>query len=183
MFRPLLFIVLLVSIPLIDSVGGSPGIAGQKAPEWQIKSWIDDNGKPTNVRLADYKGKVVYILCFQSWCPGCHSVGFPTLKQLVKDYEQNHDVAFVSIQTVFEGSSVNTIDKVRSTQLKYSLKIPMGHDPGSRNTGYRSSIMSSYRTGGTPWVIIIDKQGKVVFNDFHIRVPRAKSIINGLLNG
>ncbi|AMS41435.1 hypothetical protein N7E70_011930 [Aminobacter sp. NyZ550] len=28
--------------------------------------------------------------------------------------------------------------------------------------------MQDYRTGGTPWFIIIDPAGKVVFNDFHL---------------
>ena len=37
--------------------------------------------------------------------------------------------------------------------------------------------MREYRTGGTPWVIVIDKQGKVVFNDYHIdRDVAAKGI-------
>lgn len=55
----------------------SYGILGQRAPEWDVRQWFNlPDGKDT-VDLGDYKGKVVYLYCFQSWCPGCHSSGFP----------------------------------------------------------------------------------------------------------
>ena len=33
--------------------------------------------------------------------------------------------------------------------------------------------MRDYRTGGTPWMILIDPQRRVVFNDFGIDVEKA----------
>jgi len=158
------------------------GIVGKKAPELNIKSWIDKDGKPAQIKLAHYKGKVIYLLCFQSWCPGCHKYGFPTLKKLSDAFKDNENIVFLAVQTVFEGSWTNTEDKVRKTQLKYGLKISIGHDPGSSSTGNRSSVMGSYRTGGTPWVIIIDKNGTVVFNDFHVDPEKAVIGLKRLVN-
>ena len=44
------------------------GILGQLAPELNLSTWIDDNGKKTeSVRLIDYRGKVVYLYFFQDW--------------------------------------------------------------------------------------------------------------------
>jgi thiol-disulfide isomerase/thioredoxin len=40
--------------------------------------------------------------------------------------------------------------------------------------------MGRYRTGGTPWVVIIDKQGTVRFNDFHISAAQARRLIDDL---
>jgi len=40
--------------------------------------------------------------------------------------------------------------------------------------------MRAYRSGGTPWVVMIDKQGKVVFNDFHIDTDVAVNAIERL---
>ena len=40
--------------------------------------------------------------------------------------------------------------------------------------------MQRYRTGGTPWVVIMDKQGVVRFNDFRITPDRAKKMIDEL---
>lgn len=41
----------------------------------------------------------------------------------------------------------------------------MGHDSPSHESD-RPYIMKAYRTGGTPWTVIIDKQGRIRFNDF-----------------
>jgi uncharacterized protein with von Willebrand factor type A (vWA) domain len=41
--------------------------------------------------------------------------------------------------------------------------------------------MRSYRTGGTPWTILIDPEGTVIFNDFHIDPARAVPAIRGLI--
>jgi len=44
------------------------GIFGQEAPELELNSWIDGNGKPMDpVKLKVYRGKVVYLYFFQDW--------------------------------------------------------------------------------------------------------------------
>ena len=44
------------------------GILGRQAPELNLSTWIDGNGKKTeSVRLGDYRGKVVYLYFFQDW--------------------------------------------------------------------------------------------------------------------
>lgn len=155
------------------------GMLGQKAPSWDIGYWIDANGDETQINLEDYDGKVIYILAFQSWCPGCHSVGFPTLKKVKENFEGSEDLEFFVVQTVFEGHSSNTKDKLRSTQEKYDLKIPFGHDVGSENT--YPDLMTKYQTRGTPWVIIIDKKGEVRYSQFHIETAEANSLLKDLL--
>jgi hypothetical protein len=73
----------------------------------------------------------------------------------------------VGIQTVFEGYSINTKDKLRKNQLKHELKIPMAHAAGNYQTHEIPAIMQNYRSGGTPWTVIIDPKGTVVYNQFH----------------
>jgi hypothetical protein len=85
------------------------------------------------------------------------------------------------VQTVFEGYSFNSQDKLRPNQLKYELKIPMAHAPGNRDTHEIPAVMKNYRSGGTPWTVIIDPQGKVVYNNFHIQPHRAVALIERLL--
>ena len=60
---------------------------------------------------------------------------------------------------------------MRKIQLQYGLQMPMGHDPGPDNQ--RSSTMMDYRTGGTPWMILINPERKVVFNDYSINAQQA----------
>lgn len=147
------------------------GIEGRIAPELEIDYWIDRHGDSTHFQLADHEGKWIFLKCFQSWCPGCHAHGFPALKRVSDALADNPNIAFAGIQTVFEGRYTNTVDKVRDIQLRYDLRMPMGHDPGL-NEGHPQTMVD-YRTGGTPWMILIDPQRQVVFNDFGIDVDKA----------
>jgi hypothetical protein len=55
----------------------------------------------------------------------------------------------------------------------------MGHDPGT--TGKRSSIVERYRTGGTPWTILIDRAGVVRANEFHFAPEESIKLLDELL--
>ena len=95
----------------------------------------------------------------------------------------NDHVVFIAVQTVFEGYSFNTKDKLRKNQIEYTLNIPMAHEAGNSDTHEIPAVMRRYRSGGTPWVVLIDPSGKVVFNDFHIKVANAMSLIERLIDG
>lgn len=146
-----------------------------QAPELRVTQWIDGSGKELKnpVKLADFKGKFKVIYAFQHWCPGCHKVGLPSLQKMVKALDGNENVKFLAIQTVFEGASKNTFDKIIETQKEYNLNIPFGHDDGSQNGESRSSTMTDYQTGGTPWFIFIDEKDNIVFADFHLNTEAA----------
>jgi thiol-disulfide isomerase/thioredoxin len=145
-----------------------------KAPELEVEQWIDANGNVSKtIELRDFKDKFKVVYCFQSWCAGCHSRGFPSLKKMVTALKDNGNIAFLAIQTVFEGHDTNTYDKLLETQKQYDLKIPFGHDSGDESSNNISKVMLNYRTGGTPWFILIDKNNSVVFADFHLNVANA----------
>lgn len=164
----------LKNIEAMNSTKNSYGIGGQKAPEWNVKDWVNGNGnKIEPIKLSDYKGKFKVIYCFQSWCPGCHSVGLPSLQAMTEALKDNDNVKFLAVQTVFEGASSNTYEKMLEVQKKYNLKIPFGQDNGDETTRNISNIMYNYRTGGTPWFIFIDQEDNVVFNDYHLNTDKA----------
>ena len=144
------------------------GIVGLSAPELAIDYWIDRNGEPTGFSMAESRGKWVLLKCFQDWCPGCHSSGFPMLKQFSDRFWDHPKVAIAGIQTVFEGFSTNTLEDVRKNQLRYELPITMGHDAGDPDGDHRPDTMRHYRTGGTPWVILVNPDGVVVHNSYHV---------------
>lgn len=159
------------------------GILGHQAPELTVSKWIDGEGKPMKtVQLAQFKEKVVFILTWQSWCPGCHRIGFPNLKKVYEHFKSENklgsDVVFLAIQTPFEGLETNTFDKLRPTQEEFDLPIPFGHD----SVGNYPNLMKDYKTGGTPWNIILDKEHKVVFNNFRIEAASAIKLIEKILN-
>jgi thiol-disulfide isomerase/thioredoxin len=121
-----------------------------RAPEFNIDQWIDKNGIKTKpIKLSDFKGRFKVLLCFQSWCPGCHSKGLPHLKKMVEALEGSEKITFLAVQTVFEGYHTNTYQKIIDIQKHYNLKIPFGHD-AAKNGQSKSQFMTNYKTGGTP---------------------------------
>ena len=109
-------------------------------------------------------------------------MGFPTLKKLTEKFNGNNRVVFLAVQTVFEGYGYNTQEKLRKNQLKYGVKVPMAHATGNPENHLLPEIMINYRSGGTPWTVIIDPQGWVAFNDFHIEAEPAAEFIEKLLS-
>jgi thiol-disulfide isomerase/thioredoxin len=170
--------VILVMAACSNAWAEDRGIVGKPAPEWGVDRWLNLPEGKTTIDVSDYRNKVLYLYCFQSWCPGCHQRGFPTLQKMIRQFRENDDVAFVAVQTVFEGFSSNTFDRAREIAKQYSLEIPIGQ---SGEQDRPSELMGRYRTGGTPWVIIVDRGGVVRFNDFHIGVPQATQMIGQLL--
>ncbi len=57
--------------------------------------------------------------------------------------------------------------------------IPIGHDPGV--DGGSPELMGAYRTGGTPWTVIIGPERRVCFDGFQIEPATAGAIIGQLL--
>lgn len=143
-----------------------------KAQEFDVAYWIDSNGEQIeSVLLADFENKFKVIFCFQSWCPGCHSIGFPNFKKIVDALNGNPNIAFIAIQTVFEGFEENTFDKIGKHQRQYDLKIPFGHDAGVDGLS-SSRFMERYQTRGTPWFVLIDQDNNILFSDFHLNVDK-----------
>ncbi len=175
----MLILTFFLSMLMVNSNTAQPlrGILHQKAPDWEVNEWFQLPAGAESLDLADFQGKVIYLYCFQSWCPGCHKYGFPTLKKVLARFQNDADVAIVAIQTTFEGFSHNGVKQAREVAQKYNLKIPIGQ---SGSPDRRSKLMSNYRTGGTPWTIIIDKGRIVRYNDFHIEPDAAIRLIETL---
>jgi thiol-disulfide isomerase/thioredoxin len=154
------------------------GILDQKAPAITADQWVSLPPGAKAPTPESLKGKVIYLYCFQSWCPGCHSSGFPTLQKVSTHFKDDKAVQCIAIQTVFEGFGTNTSEKALAVAKKYKLTgIPVGHS-GSKEK--RSAIMSGFKTRGTPWTIIIGKDGIVKYNDFHIKPEAAIKLIDKL---
>ncbi len=97
---------------------------------------------------------------------------------MIQSTKAEKDVAYLTVQTVFEGFGTNTARAARSAARRHGITIPVGHDAGRNNTGSR--VMKRYRSGGTPWFVIIDKAGIVRFNGFHVRPAAALRLIRSL---
>ena len=161
-YVPLITLFCVLGFTSLDATERRLGILNQPAPDWGVGQWFQLPEGKKSLDVIDFKGKVLYLYCFQNWCPGCHSHGFPLLKKLTKHYQGSDSVAFVAIQTTFEGFFTNTFEGAQKIAHRYGLKIPVGQSGSDKQ---HSRLMRDYRTGRTPWSIVIDKKGIVRFND------------------
>ena len=159
-----------------------------RAPELRVTQWIDAQGLArAPLTLAELGDGFKVIYCFQHWCAGCHSHGFPALVKLVdalSDAGSGFSFGFAVVQTVFEGAEANTFERLRETQLRYGLELPFGHDHPAASQGTASAalmptVMQDYGTGGTPWFIVISPAGEVVFSDFQLDADRLIADVAG----
>jgi len=154
------------------------GILGQTAPELDVSRWIDANGKEAkSFKLTNHKNKFIFMEFWQSWCPGCHKHGFPSIKKISDAFEDSEHFVAVAIQTTFEGFSTNTANKMLEIQKQYDLNIMIGHDAGDKEN--HPKTMRDYRSGGTPWAVLISPEGKVIYNDFSVSPESAIKYIKG----
>ncbi len=96
---------------------------------------------------------------------------------MTQHYADDPDVVFIAVQTTFEGYGINTFERAKATMARYKLSIPTGQS-GAEDAS--SPLMRAYRTGGTPWTIIIDKSGVVRYNDYFVTPKQAIAVIDTL---
>ncbi|MFT5446920.1 MAG: thiol-disulfide isomerase/thioredoxin [Gammaproteobacteria bacterium] len=142
-----------------------PGIGGRMAPALHVPYWIDGDAKPmakpTVFEQQNLEKPWVVLKFFQSWCPGCHSHGFPTLQNIADAFGSHPQVQLLAVQTAFEGFSTNTQDRLQEMQEmqeRDDLRIPFGHDSGDPQGDHRPRTMRDYRSGGTPWLAVVSLQ-------------------------
>ncbi len=101
-----------------------------------------------SVSLADYKGQVVLLNVWATWCEPC-KIEMPSMEQLEKELgPQGLKIVAVSVD---EGGA----DAVRQFVRDYGLTFRILHDQTGR-------IQRTYMTTGIPESFVINRQGKIV---------------------
>jgi len=113
------------------------------APAWELK---DVEGKA--VKLSDFKGKVVVLDFWATWCPPCREE-IPGFIELQKQYGKD-GLVVIGVSLDEEGPSV-VKPFIKKTQINYT--IVMGNQEIAKAYGDVESI---------PTTFIIDGQGKIV---------------------
>ncbi|MBR8534276.1 AhpC/TSA family protein [Carboxylicivirga sediminis] len=126
---------------------------------------FDIEGKDINnksVKLSDFKGKVVYVDAWATWCAPCKGE-IPALKKLEQKYH-NKDVVFLSISL----DSPKKIGEWKHFVKDESLKgVQLIADDA-----FNSPFAKAYRINSIPRFMLFDKEGKVVSTD----APRPSNI-------
>lgn len=126
-----------------NSVKIVPIEVGLPAPDFTFPSM---DGKM--VSLSDFRGKVVLVNIWATWCPSCVDE-MPSMEKLYKKLkEEDFEILAVSIDSL--GEKV-----VAPFMKKYKLTFPALIDSSG-------AIRMGYRTTGVPESFIIDKDGILV---------------------
>ena len=141
----------LIFVFLTGCGNGRPGDAqakeaqmadiNKKAPDLEM---VDINGRP--FRLADYKGNVIILNFFATWCPPCRAE-MPDFNRLAGEYPDS--VTIIAISAGGESPAA-----VKNFAVANNLKFIVAMDDGTA-----SALYGPIRT--IPVSVIIDRDFKV----------------------
>jgi thiol-disulfide isomerase/thioredoxin len=136
--------VLLASAALFSG-GSLTQAAGSKiaAPDWNLS---DVDGKP--VKLSDFKGKVVILDFWATWCPPCRAE-IPGFVAIQKKYA---DTGFTVIGVSLDKQGISVV-KPFMRQLGMNYPVVIGNPQTVEDYGGITAI---------PTTFVIDRQGNVV---------------------
>ena len=130
-----------------------------KAPEFTLPS---TDGK--NIRLSDYKGKVVIVDFWATWCAPCRK-GIPDLIEIQKEFGKKVVVIGISLDTDSKRDVVPFMQK-------FGINYPITYGTLEVTQQYGG-------VEGIPTTFIINRTGKIV--DKHVGLV-AKSEYTDLIN-
>ena len=132
-------------------------IINQKAKEFLV---LDLSGKP--VRLNDYKGKILIIDFWATWCKPCLA-SFPAMKKLQSEFSDKN-VKFVFISTLEHINSTDSINLkekiINLANIKQFTEFEILIDQQNPKTGNFNTALD-YRVQGIPAKYIVDKNGNL----------------------
>lgn len=148
------------------------GVSATK-PEMTSFDFNFENHKGDKTSLKDFKGKLVYIEIWATWCGPCIKEQ-PALIQLIKDYN-GKNIEFVSVSIDVK----NDYEKWR----KMVVNKNVGGTQLIADKSLESDFMKAFSVGLIPRSILLDENGKII--NAHAPRPSAaetKEYIDSFLN-
>ena len=121
----------------------SSGLAGAPAPDFALKSSTGEN-----MRLSEYRGDVVMINFWATWCGPCRQE-MPLLDELYSRYER---VGFNLLGVNIDDDSSRAMDMVR----ELGVSFPVLFDN-------RKEVSRMYDVDAMPVTVLVDREGNVRF--------------------
>jgi len=135
-------IALVLSIFAASSLASS-GMEGQQAPDFALKSSTGEN-----LRLSEYRGDVVMINFWATWCGPCRQE-MPLLDELYSRYQR---VGFNLLGVNIDDDSNRAMNMIE----ELGVNFPVLFDA-------RKEVSKLYEVEAMPVTVIVDREGTVRF--------------------
>ncbi len=137
---------------------------GRSAPEFTLA-----RRDGSLVSLADYRGKVVVLDFWASWCSPCRA-SFPWVREFYEEYrEKGVEIIGVSIDEN-KASWEKALDEERLPWPQVIDEIEKG----------RSRVGGLYHVLAVPMFVVVDKEGKIVVRA-HMEKKELSTVVEKVL--
>lgn len=119
----------------------SSDLSGQQAPDFALKSSSGEN-----LRLSEYRGEVVMINFWATWCGPCRQE-MPLLDELYSRYER---VGFVLLGVNIDDDPQRAMSMIDELGVEFPVLFDSTKD-----------VSKLYDVNAMPVTVIVDREGKV----------------------
>lgn len=111
------------------------------------------NLKGEKVALKDFKGKIVVLDFWATWCGPCIA-SFPGMQDAVEKYRENDEVVFLFLDTWESGENKKENAQKFIDEKGYDFNVLMDNE---------NEVVAKYKVNGIPTKFVIDKNGNIRF--------------------
>lgn len=117
---------------------------GNPAPDFTLST-----PEGTKLSLSQFKGKVVLVDFWASWCGPCRKEN----PNVVRIYNENHPKGFEILSVSLDKSKEKWIEAIKADGLTWNHVSDLGY--------WQSAVVPLYNISGIPFTVLVDKEGNI----------------------